>query len=442
MADNRAVAREIFAHALRAAGVDGAFRRHVEYQRGTLRVCDDLLPVHDYARVLVIAYGKAGQSMATALVDQLGPLAFGIIVAPENVLAGKPQLPGFRYFAGGHPLPNAESVRAADTILKSLASLPENSLVLYLVSGGGSSLVEKLADPEIGLEDLVATYRVLVHSGAPIAEINTVRKHLSAVKGGRMARAAGQGKSVQQVSILVSDVPENALDALASGPTMPDPTTTEQCYEIAQRHKLVEQFPPPVRELFARRALDETPKKDDPVFRHGRWWTVLSNADAMKAAAEKAESLGYHVVVDNSCDDWEYQRAADHLLGRIRGLRSQAKQPVCLISGGEVTVKVSETPGAGGRNQQLALYCAAKITGENITVLSAGSDGVDGNSPAAGAVADGSALARWSALGQASTLSQALSAFNTYPVFHELGDTVVTGPTGNNIRDLRILLAG
>ena len=294
--------------------------------------------------------------------------------------------------------------------------------------------MEQPIDDEISLEDLIATYRALVHSGAPIAEINAVRKHLSAVKGGRLAQAAFPA---QQLSLLVSDVPDGTPDALASGPTMPDSTSVEDCYRIAEKYELLKQFPASTRELFERHALDETPKSDDPVFHKSRWWTILSNQSAIDAASVVAERSGFIVHVDNSCDDWDYAKAADYLLAKVRELRKQFS-PVCLISGGEVTVKVTDA-GVGGRNQQLALACAEKIAGEKITVLSAGTDGVDGNSPAAGAIADGSTIERARVRGL--DASAALASFDAYPFFWALGDTIETGPTGNNLRDLRILLA-
>jgi len=307
-------------------------------------------------------------------------------------------------------------------------------LVIFMISGGGSSIVEKPIDDEISLPDLTATYQTLVHSGAPIGDINAIRKHLSAVKGGRLALAA---HPAQQVSLLVSDVPDATPDALASGPTMPDSTTVEDCYAINARHGLLEQFPASVRELFQRHALEETPKSDDPAFHRSRWWPVLSNAAAVELAAEEAKRLGFSLAIDNSCDDWDYQRAADYLLQRLRELRQKSAR-VCLISGGEVTVKV-RNGGTGGRNQQLALALAEQISGENITVLSAGTDGIDGNSRAAGAIVDGTTLQRAKARGL--DPAAALAGFGAFPFFDALGDAVITGPTGNNLRDLRILLA-
>jgi hydroxypyruvate reductase len=427
----REAARSIFQHALAEASIAKAFVRHVECERGVLRVCEDLFDLHSYSRVFVVSLGKAGHTMAEALAGQVGASLEGIVASPTQPPA---QVRGFRYFRGGHPTPNAESIHSASAILKALEAQPASALVIFMLSGGGSSIVEKPIDDEISLDDLIATYRVLVHSGSPIAEINAVRKHLSAVKGGRLAQAAFPA---QQVSLLVSDVPDNTPDALASGPTMPDSTTVEDCYRIAEKYDLPGQFPQSVRELFERRALEETPKSDDPAFHRARWWTVLSNQTAIEEATIAAERAGFVVQVDNSCDDWDYDRAADYLLRRVRELRVQFS-PVCLISGGEVTVKVANG-GVGGRNQQFALACAVKVAREDITVLSAGTDGVDGNSPATGALVDGSTVAR--ARKQGLDASSALEKFDAYPFFRALEDTIETGPTGNNLRDLRILLA-
>jgi len=427
----RETAHEIFRSALAEASISRAFARHLDYDRGVLRVREDLFDLHSYSRVLVISLGKAGHTMVEALAERVGASLEGIVASPVQPAA---QVHGFRYFRGGHPTPNAESVQAASAMLRAVEAQPATALVIFLLSGGGSSIVEKPIDDEITLDDLIATYRALVHSGAPIAEINAVRKHLSAVKGGRLARAAFPA---QQVSILVSDVPEATPDALASGPTMPDSATVEDCARIAERYDLLKGFPASTRELFERHALEETPKSDDPAFQRARWWTVLSNQTAIDEASAAAERAGFIVHVDNSCDDWDYERAADHLVRRVRELRKQFS-PVCLISGGEVTVRV-RNGGVGGRNQQFALACAQKIAGEDVAVLSAGTDGVDGNSPAAGALVDGSTLERCKTQGV--NALAALEKFDAYPLFKALGDTIETGPTGNNLRDLRILLA-
>ena len=427
----RDAARSIFMEALSRASIHSGFDRHVQCERGILRVREDLYDLQSYSRVLVISLGKAGHSMAEALVAQVGSLAQGIIATP---VLPDVQLHGFRYFQGGHPMPNSESIQAAGAMLRAVEAQPASALVIFMLSGGGSSIVEKPIDDEISLNDLVATYRALVHSGAPITEINTVRKHLSAVKGGRLAQAAFPA---QQVSLLVSDVPDGTPDALASGPTMPDSTSIDDCYRIAEKYELRKQFPASTLELFERHAIEETPKSDDPGFHKSRWWTILSNRSAIEAASVAAERAGFIVQVDNSCDDWDYGKAADYLLRKTRELREQFS-PVCLVSGGEVTVKVVNG-GVGGRNQQFALACAEKIAGDNITVLSAGTDGVDGNSPAAGAIADGMTVERARKAGF--DVATALEKFDAYPLLQALGDAIEIGPSGNNLRDLRILLA-
>ena len=433
--DMREVARAIFTSALKNASIGEAFARHLHCERGVLRICDDLYDLNSYSRVFVVSIGKAAHTMVEALAAQVGSRLEGIValsVDPAS-MGFEGQVRGFRYFQGGHPTPTAESIEAAEAIRKSLDSLNAASLAIFLLSGGGSSIVEKPVDDEISLPDLVATYRALVHSGAPIAEINAIRKHLSAVKGGRLAQAA---YPAQQVSILVSDVPDATPDALASGPTMPDSTSIHECERIVEKYGLIEQFPSSVANLFRRHGLDETPKSDDPAFVRSRWWTVLSNQAVVEEAAVAATRAGFAVEVDNRCDDWDYAKAADYLLHRVRELHRSVSR-VCLISGGEVTVTV-RNGGIGGRNQQFALACADKIAGEGITILSAGTDGIDGNSPAAGAVVDGSTVGR---AGGPEPVRHALAAFNAYPVFESLGDAVVTGPTGNNLRDLRVLLA-
>jgi len=425
-------AREMFDRALLECSIPHAFSEHVQYEDGQLRIGDDSYGLKSFERVLVVSIGKAGHSMAAAFSNIVDTGLTGIIACPNLPPA---QLFGFRYFAGGHPLPNEDSLRAGDAILRLVAGSSPRTMTVFLISGGASAIAEKPISADISLADVVETYKALVHSGAPIAEINAVRKHLSGLKGGRLARAA---HPACQVSVLVSDVPENSLDALASGPTMPDTTTVTDCQAIVERYNLLLRFPVSVRTLFERGQLQETPKQGDPAFGDSHYITVLSNATATNAAVESAELGGFAVEVDNSCDDWDFERAADHLLGRLRELRRGVSR-ACLISGGEVTVQVAGKSGVGGRNQQFALYCARKMAGEKITVLSAGTDGIDGNSPAAGAVVDGTTVER--ARQHGFDVSQALADFAAFPLLDAIGDAIVTGPTGNNVRDLRILLA-
>jgi len=431
-ANIRQLLRDVFIETLAEISIPRIFSKKVDYFRGVLRIEQELYDLSSYSRVIVIAVGKAAHTMLESLIAQTGPVLEGIVVCSQPPAA---QQPGFRYFLGGHPLPNAESVRSAKAILKYLTGLSEHALVIYLISGGGSAMMEVFRDEDIALEDLTTTYRLLVHSGASIGEINAIRKHLSAVKGGRLAQAAYPSR---QVSIMVSDVPENSLDALSSGLTMPDSSTEADCYRIADVYGLVPQFPANVRALFEERALEETPKADDPIFVNSRWWPILSSCSAANAAAGLMSKHGFAVEIDNTPDDWPYDRAAEYLLNRLRELRKGVSR-VALVSAGEVTVKVQGINGVGGRNQHFALHCAQQIAGENVAVLSAGTDGVDGNSPAAGAVVDGTTMDR--AKGADIDVKQVLDNFESFSVFNKLGDTIVTGPTGNNVRDVRLLMA-
>ena len=237
------------------------------------------------------------------------------------------------------------------------------------------------------------------------------------------------------MSLLLSDVAPRFLDALASGPTLPDSSTVVECREIIDRYHLRERFTPGVREFFDDPNLPETPKLPEAPME-----ILLSSDDLMDAARTRAVSLGYETVIDNSCDDWDYADAARFLLERFEQLRREHPR-LCLLSGGEVTVRLGREHGAGGRNQQFALACALALAGpaSPVVVLSAGSDGIDGTSDAAGAIADPTTVSRAQALGF--DAASALAGFDAYPLFTALGDTLVTGPTHNNLRDLRILLS-
>ena len=405
-------ARRIFDHALGASSISQAFARR------------PALDTSAYERIYAIALGKAALPMLAALPHRL---TAGVCSAPT--LPAEP-LPGLLYYTGGHPLPNEDSFRAARAALALLDRLGPRDLVFFLISGGGSAMCELPLDDRISLADTRVLYQALVGSGATIAEINIVRKHFSAVKGGRLAAAAG---TASRISLLVSDVAPQFLDALASGPTLPDSSTVAECRALLDRYDLHPHLPPSVQRFFADPALPPTPALNQAPVE-----TLLSSEDLLRAAAAEAERLGYTAVVDNHCDDWDYQQAAHYLLERFRHLQ-QAHARVCLLSGGEVTVKLGRAPGEGGRNQQFALACA--LAGLNATevVLSAGSDGIDGNSPAAGALADSSTFSRATALGMDAAAAQ--RAFNAYPLFQALGDAIHTGTTHNNLRDLRLLLS-
>lgn len=427
-------ALDIFLSALDASRVGPALERHVRFAGGVMDVGEQSYRLRDYERLALIAIGKAAGPMAAAFLRQAGE----DVERFEGIVAGQggADLPAwFRQYSGGHPSPNAASLAAAEDMLLTLGALTERDLVVFLVSGGGSAMVEQFLMPA-SLELIAATHRALVESGAPIAEINAVRKHLSAVKGGRLAEAAAPA---EQVTLFVSDVPAGELDALSSGPTMPDRSTMLDVECIVQKYDLYSRLPPLVVKRLMSRLAVETPKSGDAVFSRSQWTVLLDSMWLENAAAVRARELGWHVEVDNTCDDWPAERAALHLLHRVREMRRNHGR-VCLISAGEVTVRVSAAgSGRGGRNQHFALLCSEQIAGEAMTVLSGGSDGIDGNSGAAGAVVDGSTVERAAAAGM--WVEKALAEFDSHTLLAQLGDTVVTGPTGNNLRDLRVLLA-
>jgi glycerate 2-kinase len=466
-------ATDIFTGALEACNIASAFDRRFRFEGSVLRrlMPDGSGPVTidlaAYKRIFVIALGKAAAPMLAVLLERMKRRkgVRGICCAGQ---LPKVRNWRFRYFEGGHPLPNEDSFAAARAALALLRRARKDTLIFFLISGGGSALFDLPLDPAITLDDTVAFHQLLLGSGAPIHEINTLRKHFSAVKGGRLAMAAPEAF---KVSLLLPDVPLRSLDALSSGPTSPDHSTVAEVRELLAKYDLMTKFPSSVHAFFERTDLPESPgnkstrppflpklawaeamrerraaaaaslKSEDAVFRNSIFEILLSSHDLVESARTLARKAGYHIAVDNSCDDWDYAEAARYLLERFHALRAQHDR-LCLISVGEVTVTLNRAPGAGGRNQQFALACALeleKYPGARLTVLSAGSDGIDGNTQSAGAIADPTTAARARAFGF--NPAQSLAAFNACPLFTALGDSVVTGPTGQNLRDLRLLLA-
>lgn len=437
-------ASAIFTHALKACDIPAAFDRHLRFEGKTLILQSSphlkpvAIPLDRYKKILVIAFGKAALPMTGALLDRLPHKIHlrGVCSAPE---VPQRRTWKIRYFAGGHPLPNAESFKAAREALKLLKRAQKETFAIFLISGGGSAMLELPRDPGISIDDTIALHETLIASGATITEINTIRKHFSAIKGGKLALAAPEA---EKLSLLLADVPLKDLAAVASSPTLPDRSTPQECREILDRFHLLEKFPKAVREYFDSPNFSSSSEHAQPeTFEHTRFDVLLSNHDFVNAARDHAHALGYHVIIDNTCDDWDYREASAYLLKRFQELRREFPR-LCLLSSGEVTVKLEGHAGCGGRNQHFALATAfdlAKNPDDPVVVLSAGSDGIDGNSPAAGAIADPTtiALARKYRFDPETTLAR----FDSCTLFTALGDTIVTGPTGNNLRDLRILLS-
>jgi len=434
-ATGKEIARRIFRQTLASIDIAQVMARKLPREGSRLILPDAAVDLSQFEKVYVVAIGKAAQAMVAGLNDILPSetRASGIVVAP---VAPEQGLQGMAYFVGGHPIPNAESWKSAEAILRLLESCDKRTLVIFLLSGGGSALVELPLHGELKLEDVQAMHRALVTCGAPIEAMNTVRKHFSAVKGGRLATAAG---AARKITLAVSDVPAGKESALASGPTLPDPSTTADVERIVGQYHLRERFPSRLVRWLEAGKMPETPKAGDPAFANAHFHLLLDMDDLFHAAHHAAEALGYTTCCDNSTDDWPVAKAGDALLLRLEEWqRMNAGKPVAIIADGELSSPV-KGKGVGGRNSAFVLDVAGKIAGQRITVLSAGTDGIDGNSPAAGAVADGETLNRARAAGL--DPAEAFRESDAYTFFARLGDAIVTGPTGNNLRDLRILLA-
>jgi glycerate 2-kinase len=393
------------------------------------------LDLRNFRKVYAIAFGKAAAAMAHGLTDVLAPdfAPSGICVVPAPP---RSPLPGWETIVAGHPMPNPESFRAGRLILDLLRGCDEHSLVFFLVSGGGSALVEQPLDPGISQEDFRGLNDALVKCGASITDMNVVRKHFSGVKGGRLAIAA---PTATKITLGVSDVPDGQDSALASGPTLPDPSSVEDVLRIAKEFHLAALLPPSLRERLETRRIEETPKADHPAFARSLYLRLLGSHDLTHCAHRAAEAAGFVCEVDNSTNDWPLEQASSYLLGRLAELKGwHPNRPVALIANGELS-SPAEGSGVGGRNAAFVLTCVPKIARKRVVVLSAGTDGIDGNSPAAGAVADGETLGRAESAGW--DPEDYRRRFDSFHFFENMGDTVITGPTGNNLRDLRILLA-
>jgi len=429
------LAREIFRDTLAALDIPRVMELKLALTGSILTLDDAAIDLSVFSSMFVVAIGKAAHAMAAGLRSFL-PDSYqfkGVVAAPTKPDAS---IPGLQYFVAGHPNPNEDSWRAAGAILSLLRGANERSVVFFLLSGGGSALTELPIVPGMQLEDLQAANHALVTCGAPIEAMNTVRRHLSAVKGGRLAVAAARAT---KVTLAVTDVPVGKEHALASGPTVPDPSAVGDTIRIIDQYGLRKRFPDALVRWLDEGKIPETPKLGDPAFRNAYFQVLLGMHDLFHAAHHASEARGYVTCCDNSTDDWPVAEAADALLKKLEEWRAEnPSERVALIADGELSSPV-RGKGIGGRNSAFVLACVEKIVGRKITVFSAGTDGMDGNSPAAGAVANGETLIRAEVLGL--DPAAAFQQSDAYTFFEKLGDAVTTGPTGNNLRDLRIFLA-
>ena len=430
----------IFQAGLKAVNPVEAVERHLRMEGDTLLVDGIPYPLGRIREVRVVGMGKASAVMAKPLKDLLGDRISGGII---NVKHGhRYPLSGIQVVEAGHPVPDEAGLKGTQEMIRFLSDTEAEDLVFCLISGGGSALSPAPAEG-LSLGDKRDVTRRLLDCGATIHEINSVRKHLSRIKGGRLARLA---QPSTLISLILSDVIGDDLDTIASGPTVPDSSTYYDCLRILTRYNLGEVIPQTALrhlEAGARGEIPETPKAQDPAFRRTQHVIVGSNALAVKAAQESAVSLGYHALVLSSCVEGEAREVARvHAAIAKEILRSgnPVPPPACIISGGETTVRIRGR-GKGGRNQEFALAAALEIEGiDGVLILSGGTDGSDGPTDAAGATADGGTVERGRLKGM--DAEAYLANNDTYNFFRPLEDLILTGPTFTNVMDLMLVMVG
>lgn len=431
--EKKKILESIFLAGLEAVDPERAVRRHVRLRGGDLRVGDRTYPLDRFKRIFLVGAGKGSAPMAKAIEDILEDrVTEGWVVVKYG--HGVP-LKRTRTMEAGHPIPDEAGLVAAEKLLQHLESCTEDDLVLCAFSGGGSALLPAPRHP-LKLFQKQETTRLLLECGAGIDEINAIRKHLSRSKGGALARAA---YPATVVSLFLSDVIGDRLDVIASGPTVPDTSTFSECMQIMERYGLKGRIPGAVLEFLKKgedSLIEETPKEGDPVFDRVQNLVVGSNREALLAAAKRAASLGYNTLVLTSRMQGEAREVAQVFaaIGKeICESGHPVAAPACVLSGGETTVSIRGS-GKGGRNQEMALAAAIALDGwSRIAFLSAGTDGTDGPTDAAGAFADGDTFHR--ALLLKKSPREFLERNDSYSFFEQLGGLLKTGPTRTNVMD-------
>ena len=432
--------RHIFAAGIAAVDPIAAIRRAVVLQGDTLYVDGVPYDLQRYPQVYIVGAGKAGATMTQGLEEVLGErLTGGVVTVKYGHLAPVSRV---TIHEAAHPVPDAAGMQGAEALLQVAQQAGTDDLVLCLLSGGGSALLPA-PSPGITLVEKQQVTSLLLECGASIDEINAIRKHLSRLKGGQLARLV---LPATLITLVLSDVVGDRLDVIASGPTVPDPTTYQDCLEIIRRYDLLPRLPVSVRAHLQRGQageLADTPKATDPAFARSQTVIIGSNRIALRAACAEAQGRGYKTLLLSSSLQGETRHIARMHAAIVREIRQNGAPllpPACVITGGETTVTI-RGDGLGGRNQEFALAAALDIAGlEGVVVLSGGTDGTDGPTPAAGARADGSTVARAHALGLAP--QTCLRRNDSYHFFHALDDLLITGPTGTNVMDMHILLVG
>jgi hydroxypyruvate reductase len=417
--DARSILKAAIAAANPAAMVEGALRSRRD--------------LDGYERIFVVGAGKAGGTMARAAERVLGRRIAAGCMAVKDGDPAKSRRIDLR--PCGHPMPDERGVAAAQRIAELCEAADARDLVVCLLSGGASALLPAPAPP-VTLAEKQETTKLLLACGATIHQMNAVRKHISTIKGGQLAKLAAPARVV---TLALSDVVGDQLDVIGSGPTAPDASTFADALAVLDRYDLRARVPKRVRDKLEHGgSQNETPKAGDPLFERVENLIVGSNQKSLEAAAAKAKALGYRTLILASTIEGETRDVARMHAAIARQIRVNGqplRPPACIVSGGETTVTI-RGEGKGGRNQEFALAGAIDIAGlKDMVILSAGTDGTDGPTDAAGALADGETCARSSI-----DAAQALARNDSYPFFEKLGDLVITGSTGTNVMDLHLVL--
>jgi len=426
----RAAALDIFQHALRAVDAREAVSRAVSYDGSQLRIVDSEFTLNTRP-IYVVGIGKAALSMALGLNDVLGLKIQRAVMSTSHSTTIPPLPSTYTLFYGGHPLPNQESFHAAERAFELLREAKDkNGFVIFLISGGGSAMLEWPVSNDISLEDVQETNRQLITSGATIAEINAVRRSMSTVKSGGLAASVPEDS---MTTLIVSDTNRGDYATVASGPTIAKGDGYD-ALEVVERFRLNETLPRSVTNAISHDRTNNVAAKNSPVY------VLLDNSTAVEAARKRASDLGLSTMIAPDIVEQPVSEGVELLLRRSF---ESTPRPSCLISGGEFSCRVTGN-GRGGRNLETALRCAIKldeVTRATPTVLlSAGTDGIDGSSFAAGAITDETTASRARELGLDPV--EFLEQSDSHAFFEALGDLIVTGPTGTNVRDLRLVLTG
>jgi glycerate 2-kinase len=432
--ERRERALAILSAALEAVNPTNAIKRQVSLSDDTLRIGQRIYNLTRYRHIYVIGGGKAGSSMAQAIEDILGGRVTAGLVSVKYGYGAETEI--IRLNEAGHPIPDAAGMAGTKQMAELARKATSEDLIICLISGGGSALMT-LPVEGINLADVKSLTDTLLRCGATINEINAVRKHLSQIKGGNLARLV---YPAEIVSLILSDVVGNPLDVIASGPTVPDPTTFADAYGIIEKYGLLEELLRPIVERLQRGKeglIAETPKEGDEVFTQTYNLLIASNEVAAEAATTRAEELGFHSLLLSTFVEGEAREVAKVFAAIAKEILHSGRpvpRPACVVAGGETTVTVRGN-GLGGRNQEMALSAALEIAGlEDVMIIPLATDGTDGPTDAAGAIADGSTLRRAQEAGLSA--SQYLADNDSYQFFQQLGDLLITGPTNTNVNDL------